>query len=70
MKRFKAMLVLAVMTIAITLSGAAVALAGPGAGSPWYAWGEVCELKNDAPGNSSGLFFENTKNGKIHCFKP
>ena len=69
MKRLKVMLVLAVMTIAITLSGAAVALAAPG-GGPWYAWGEVCELNNDAPGASTGLLFENSKSGKTHCFKP
>ena len=70
MKRLKVMLVLAVMTMAITLSGAAVALAGPGGGSPWYSWGEVCELNNDAPGASTGLKYKNNKSGQTHCFKP
>ncbi len=69
MKRLKVMLVLAVITMAITLSGAAVALAGPGGGSPWETWGEVCELNNDAPGDSTGRIFWNSKSDKTHCFK-
>jgi hypothetical protein len=69
MKRLRVMLVLAIMTIAMTVSGAAMALAAPG-GGPWETWGETCELKNDAPGDATGVIYFNPNSGKTHCFKP